>query len=197
MTACTSSTTRSLALAALLFASLFTAAPAYAANLSFGYISLQGTVSAIDSNAPSRFNDDAQGGFRLKFGKTVSRFFDVEAQFGAAVNNRNRSFRSSDELLVRYAGVYLKGHLPVGSRSSLFALTGYSTVNIREDFGRREFGENRLEFEETNAGFSFGFGGQIQVSRRLDFSADVVTYTQDFDQFDDVTTFNFGLEYYF
>ena len=171
---------RLVALLITLLAMSFGASLAYANS----YIGLDGTSITIDNTVDKEINPR---GLRLRLGMQVSRFFDLEAQFGGGSDETTRSF---DELSAVYAGIYLKGYLPLGRRSAIFALAGPSSVELTQTIGRGKFSDSRT-------GFSFGFGLETELLRFLDLSADFIRYTLDDDEFSEVSAVNLGIKLYF
>ena len=148
------------------------------------YVGLDGTSLTVDNTVDDDVNPI---GARLRLGQRVNEFFDLELQLGGGLDESTQGF---DELRAAFAGLYLKGYLPLGRRSALFALAGASTVELTQTIGRGRFSDNR-------SGFSFGFGLETQLTRRLDLSADFMRYSLDDDEFSEVDAVNLGLKLYF
>lgn len=148
------------------------------------YIGIDGSSVTVENTVD---NDVNPRGLRFRLGTRIERNFDIEAHFGGAVDDSTTAF---DEFGASYAGVYLKGYLPVGSRSALFALAGGAAVELTQTVGRGEFSDDR-------SGFSYGFGLETQLSSYLDLSADFMRYSLDDDEFSGVTAMNLGLKWYF
>lgn len=171
---------RLVALLMICLAMSFGASPANASS----YIGLDGTSLTIDNSVDKDINPR---GLRLRLGTRVSRFFDLEAQFGGGSDETTRSF---DELSAAYLGIYLKGYLPVGRRSAFYALAGPSSVELTQTIGRGKFSDSR-------AGFSYGVGLETALFRFLDLSADFIRYTLDDDEFSELSAVNLGIKLYF
>ena len=154
------------------------------AHASGYYVGLDGSAVSVDNTVDS---DVDPRGIRFRLGTNVSRFFDLEAQFGGAIDNETRAF---SEFSAAYAGFYLKGYLPLGRRSSLFALAGGAAVELTQTIGRGRFSDDR-------GSFSYGFGLETRLSRNFDISADFMQYSLDDDEFSGVSAINLGLKYYF
>lgn len=148
------------------------------------YIGLDGSSVSFDYSAEDDVNAT---GLRLRLGMRVAEGFDIEAHIGGGADNSTQAF---DELRASYIGFYLKGYLPVGERSALFALAGGSNVELEQTIGPGKFSDDR-------AGFSYGFGLETQLSERLDLSADFMRYSLDDDEFSAVSAVNIGLKLYF
>ena len=158
-------------------------APAIAGQAG-SYIGLDGASIAVQSQQ----NDDLNPrGMRLRFGVRVNEFFDMEAHLGGGTDSETTSFESFS---TTYAGAYLKGYLPFGRRSSVFALAGLSGVTHSQDVSGRSF-------TDSQSGFSYGFGMETQLSKQFDLSADFMSYTNDGADFSDVTAVSFGIKWYF
>ena len=167
-----------LAAACLTWASVSTVAQAST------YVGLDGTSLTVDNSV----DDDVNPlGARLRLGARLNEYFDLEAQLGGGIDGDPQGF---DELSAAFAGFFLKGYLPVGRRSALFALAGGSTVELTQTIGRGKFSDNR-------SGFAFGFGLETQLTRRLDLSADFMRYTLNDDEFSEVSAINLGLKWYY
>jgi len=166
--------------------STITAAPAFADHDST-YFSLERTALSIGSSNGSQAGEIDPIGVRLKIGAGISHGFDLEAQFGMASDEPDRQF---DEFEASYAGVYLKGYLPVGFRSAVFGLGGFSWMDLTEVVNGRELTDER-------SGFSYGFGLETQISKNIDLSADYMRYSQEEGLYDEVSAVNFGVKIYF
>lgn len=148
------------------------------------YIGLDRSSVAFDHSDQT---DISATGMRVRLGLRVSDGFDLEAHIGGGANSSTQAF---DEIRASYMGLYLKGYLPVGHRSALFALVGGAGVDFEQTIGPGKFNDDR-------AGFSYGFGLETQLSERLDLSADFMRYSLDDDEFSEVSAFNIGLKLYF
>ena len=148
------------------------------------YIGIDGSSVTVDNTV----DDDVNPlGLRFRLGTRLGDLFDVEAHFGGAVDGETEAF---EEFGTAYVGVYLKGYLPVGRRSALFALGGGSAVELIQTVRGGEFSDNRT-------GFSYGFGLETQLSSHLDLSADFMQYSLNDDEFSGVSAVNLGLKWYF
>ncbi len=174
------------ALAAVAALSTITVAPALA-NHDGTYFAIERTAVSIDSSSGVQSEEISPTGIRLKVGTGISHAFDLEAQFGGATDEPAGPF---DEFDAAYAGVYLKGYLPLGFRSALFGMGGFSWMELTEIIDDRELSDRR-------AGFSYGFGLETQISDNIDLSADYMRYTQDEGIYDEISTINFGVKVYF
>jgi len=169
--------------AAIVLTAAFTL-PAYA-NHNTTYFSIEGAALNVDSNSLGTSFDPF--GVRVKVGTRLSKAFDVEAQFTTSSDDSNDLLEELDATL---AGVYLKGYLPLGFRSSLYALGGYSWAR----FATLSFDQ---EIIDRQSGFSYGFGLETQLSKNIDLSADFTSYSQEGGVYDDVSSVNFGIKVYF
>lgn len=149
-----------------------------------GYIALDGSSVTLGESFDDELNP--RGG-RLRLGLRLSNVFDVEVQAGLSSDRDTAPFESFD---VAWGGAYLKGHLPVGERSALFALAGLAGVEITQSIGEGEFSDGR-------GGFSFGAGLETGLSERLDVSADWMRYVDEEGAFASVDAVSLGLKLYF
>ena len=148
------------------------------------YIAIEGSRLSVDNNV----SDDLEpSGLRFRLGARVSEFFDVEGHFGLTSDDDSPIF---DELDATYFGGYLKGYIPVGERSALFGLAGYTRTELTQTVGGSEFSDART-------GFSWGFGLETQLTERVDLTADYMQYLSDEGLFEDISAVNFGLKLYF
>lgn len=166
--------------------SLLTTPQAFA-NHDTAYFAIERTALFIDSSSGPQHDEISPTGFRLRMGASLSHAFDVEAQFGGGSDDDTGGF---DDFKARYAGAYLKGYLPLGYRSSLFGLGGFSYVELTESI-------DRIEFNDSRTGFSYGFGLETQITKNVDLSADYMRYSQEDGIYDEISAVNFGVKIYF
>lgn len=165
----------------LLLGASLGAAPAAMAE---SYFSIEGSSVLLVSEP---HDGHTAGGMRFRLGTQVSEAFDIEGHFGFSFEDDTESY---DELGIGYMGAYLKGYMPIGQRSALFGLAGWSTISISQEVGQGEFSEDRT-------GFSWGFGMETQLTENLDLTADYMSYLRDEGLFEEVSAFNIGLKLYF
>ena len=148
-----------------------------------GYIGLDGTSIDLQSS------DDELNprGLRLRLGTRISHVFDIEVHLGSGSDSNVESF---DKFRTTFAGVYLKGYLPVGRRSALYAMAGGAGVELTQTVDGRNFGDDR-------SGFSYGFGLETELSRHLDLSGDFIRYSIDDSEYSRIDAFTLGLKWYF
>lgn len=149
-----------------------------------GYVGLDGSSMAIDNQLDDNLSPH---GVRLRLGMRISDVFDIEAHIGGGSDTRTDAF---DRFSTTYAGVYLKGYLPVGERSAVFALMGVAGVRHTQTLDRRDF-------SDSQSSFSYGFGLETQLTDRLDLSADYVRYTGDDGPFSEISAVSLGIKWYF
>lgn len=149
-----------------------------------GYIGLDGSSLDIENTLDDELNPV---GLRLRLGMPVAPMFDVELHLGGGSESETLV---ADRFKASYMGAFLKGYLPVGRRSALFGLAGYSAVDFTQTVNGRDFSDER-------SGFSYGFGLETEISRRLDLSADYVHYVSDDGPFSELSSVNLGLKLYF
>jgi len=130
------------------------------------YVGLDGA----SVNVENELNDElSPSGARLRLGMQLSEFIDLETHLGGGTDRHSGAF---DSFSATYAGAYLKAYLPVGRRTSVFGLAGLSGVRYTQRIDGRSF-------NASQTGFSYGFGLETQISKRLDLSADFMRYTNE------------------
>lgn len=151
-----------------------------------GYIAIEGSAGSLDVD-PSTPTDIEPGGMRMRLGTRIDDTFDMEMHFGFMRDNRTDSF---DHIDASFAGVYLKGYLPIGYNSALFALGGMTVLELGQDVSGQRFTDSR-------GGFSYGFGLETQLSENTDLTADYMRYIADDGLFDHFSAVSFGIKLYF
>ena len=149
-----------------------------------GYIALDGSSVTLGE----AFDDDLNPrGGRLRLGVRVSEAFDVELHAGVSSDTETGAFDSFD---ASWAGAYLKGYVPIGERSALFALGGIAGVELAQSVRGADVADER-------GGFSWGMGLETSLTERLDLSADWMRYVADEGAFERVDAVSLGLKLYF
>ncbi len=166
------------------FMTLILSAGLYSQAQAGGYIGLDGSSLDIENTLDDELNP---GGIRLRLGMPVAPMFDVELHIGGGSESETLV---ADRFTASYMGAFLKGYLPVGRRSALFALAGFSAVDFTQTFDGRDFSDER-------SGFSYGFGLETEISQRLDLSADYVRYVRNDGPFSELSSVNLGIKLYF
>jgi len=123
----------------------------------------------------------------LDDGIQLNEFLDFETHLGGGIDRQTDSF---DTFSATYAGAYLKAYLPVGRRTSVFGLAGVSGVRFSQRLDGRSF-------NASQSGFSYGFGLETRISRRLDLSADFLRYTNEGAEFSELSAVSLGIKWYF
>jgi len=149
-----------------------------------GYIGLDGSSLNIENSLDDELNP---GGLRLRLGMPIAPLVDIELHLGGGHESRTTA---ADSFSAVYTGAFLKGYLPVGRRSAFYALAGVSAVDYTQTFDGRDFSDER-------SGFSYGFGLETEISRRMDLSADYVRYVRDDGPFSELSSVNLGIKLYF
>jgi len=163
------------------------AAPALADHDST-YFAVERTSVSVNSSGGQTGGELNPTGVRIKLGAGLSHAFDLEAQMGFADEKPGFQF---DKFNADYAGVYLKGHIPLGFRSSIFGLGGWSWLELTETVGSQELADDR-------SGLSYGFGIETRLTDNIDLSADYMRYSQeDGVLYDEISAVNFGVKIYF
>ena len=148
------------------------------------YIGLDWTSFDVENTID---DDLTPKGARLRLGFRFSDVFDIEAHLGSTDDNDSLVY---DEFRLAFAGIYLKGYLPFGQRSALYAMGGMASTMYEQTINGREL-------SDSEADFSFGFGLETQLTHYLDLSADYMNYTSDIGGFSEVSAVNVGLKWYF
>ncbi len=151
-----------------------------------GYFAIEGTSGTLEVDSSGSSEIDP-GGMRLRLGARIDDTFDLETHFGFLRDNNTDSY---DHLDAAFAGVYLKGYLPVGFNSALFALGGMTAVELGQEVGGQRFTDSR-------SGFSYGFGLETQLSENADLTADYMRYIADDGLFEHFSAVSFGVKLYF
>lgn len=159
--------------------------PAFA-NHNSTYFALEGTALSVGSSSVQNL-DFSPIGVRLKVGAKLNQVFDIEAQLATTSDDSTSLFDQFDATL---GGVYLKGYLPLGYRSSLYGLGGYNWAKFTGVSLDRDL-------VDRQSGFSYGFGLETQLSINIDLSADFMRYTLEEGEYDEVSSVNFGVKVYF
>lgn len=158
----------------------------YSSGLGYGggYIGIDGASISVDNSLDGDLNPR---GMRLRLGTRISHTFDIEVHLGSGHDSSAQSF---DKFRTTFAGVYLKGYLPIGDRSALYGMAGGAAVELTQTIDERNFSDDR-------SGFSYGFGLETQISANLDLSGDYVRYSLDDEEYSAVDAFTLGLKWYF
>jgi len=148
------------------------------------YITIEGTSVTVQENLDGQLNPM---GLRFRLGTPVGENLDMEAHFGFGGDSRSEAY---DDFATQFAGLYLKGYVPIGFNSALYGLGGYSMVGISQTVQGKEFSDERY-------GFSYGAGLETRISERVDLTADYMRYVRDERLFEDISAVSFGLKFYF
>ncbi len=148
------------------------------------YITVEGTSVTVEDNLDGQLNPT---GLRFRLGTPVGQNLDIEGHFGFGGDSRTSAY---DDFGTNYAGVFLKGYIPIGFNSALYALGGYSRVELSQTISGREFTDDRQ-------GLSYGAGLETRISKRIDLTADFTRYVRDEGLFEDISAVSFGLKFYF
>ena len=132
-------------------------------------------------------DDIHPAGLRFRLGTQLNELLDIEGHMGFSFTEDSASY---DELGATYMGAYLKAYVPVGERSALYALGGWSSVEISQSIGTGEFSERR-------SGLSYGFGMETQLTTNADLTADYMMYLRDDGLFEQVSALSIGIKIYF
>jgi len=153
------------------------------------------TAFAIDVSRLTINNDSDSElnpvGLRGRLSTQISRYFDVSGHGGFSFSESISGF---DDLVLTYAGAFLKGVLPIGNRSAVYGLAGFTVASFTEDLGRRPV---RGDFREDSSGFSWGFGAETQLAENVDLTADFVSYLQRRGLFEEIFAVSIGLKIYY
>jgi len=158
-----------------------------------GFFAVEGSSLTLEEKEKSGISP---AGLRLRLGTPINRLMDVEAHYGFSFRDKDKEHRgerhasNGDSIEASYYGLYLKAHLPVGYNSSLFAVAGMSTVN-----STRRLIDSTIE--DSRSGGSYGFGMETRLTEHADLTADYMSYLRDEGLFEEVSSFNFGVKFYF
>ena len=130
-------------------------------------------------------------GLRGRLSTQVHRYFDVSGHAGFSFSESLAGF---DDLVLTYASAFIKGVVPVGKRSAIYGLAGFTVASFTEDFGRRP---SRSFFREDSSGFSWGFGAETRIAENIDVTADFVSYLQRDGLFEEISAISIGLKFYY
>lgn len=167
---------------ALLGASVLAAMPATVA--AGGFIAVEGTSIDYRGTVGEDINPR---GLRLRLGVPLAPNIDVEAHIGGS---RDRDVPGYDSIGTAYAGAFLKGYIPLGYTSAFFMAAGLSAVELQQTIDARRF-------DDQDAGFSWGFGLETEISDNADLTADYTRYLSGDGLFEEVSAVSFGLKVYF
>lgn len=148
------------------------------------YFALEGTSVSLHDNSDDEFNPT---GMRFRLGTPIGENLDVEAHVGFGGADL---VSEGDTFATAFAGIYLKGYLPLGYNSAFYALGGYSGLSLMQSVGGREFTDEKY-------GFSYGAGLETKISERTDLTADYIRYVRDEGVFEDISAVSFGIKFYF
>ena len=148
------------------------------------YIAIEGIAGTLDN--PSNAEIDPSG-IRFRLGTRIDQDFDLEVQFGFLGDSSTENF---DDLNAAFAGAYLKGYLPVGHNSALFALGGFTAVELTQEV-------NEQKFSDSRSGFSYGIGLETKLTENADLTADYMRYIAEDGLFEHFSAVSFGIKLYF
>ena len=148
------------------------------------YIAIEGIAGTLDNPSNSEIDP---AGMRFRLGTRVDETFDLEVQFGFLGDNTTDNF---DKVGASFAGAYLKGYLPVGYNSALFALGGFTAVELTQKV-------NSQKFSDSRSGFSYGFGLETKLTENADLTADYMRYIAEDGLFEHFSAVSFGIKLYF
>jgi len=148
------------------------------------YLGIDGSSFSLDNSSDENLNPR---GMRLRLGLHMSEVFDIEGHFGFGYDDDSTAF---DDFGTVYSSAFLKAHMPLGARSTAYAMAGVTALEVTETVGTREFSDDDFSF-------SYGFGLETELTDRLDLSADYVLYSSQVGGFEDLSAVSLGLKLYF
>lgn len=148
------------------------------------YVTIEGTSVTVQDKLDGELNPM---GLRFRIGTPIGDRLDLEGHFGFGADKRDSAY---DDFASTFAGVYLKGYVPIGFNSAFYALGGYSGVTLTQTVNGSDFSDERY-------GFSYGAGFETKISERVDLTADYMRYVNDDGLFEDISAVSFGLKFYF
>jgi len=150
------------------------------------------TYFAIDGSRLSLVDESEEeinpGGLRFRVGTQLGTFVDVETHVGFSFSDDKGV---TEDLTAAYVSGFLKGYVPIGRTSALFGMVGVTAASLSQELGRRS------EFSEDRTGFSWGVGVETSLNKRVDLTADFVSYIRSDGLFEEISAFNMGLKFYF
>jgi len=162
------------------------------------YFAIDGSRLTLVDETDDEVNS---AGLRFRLGTQIGTYIDVETHIGFSFTE-NRRFDDDDDdenTNTAYISGFLKGYLPLGRRSAIFGLVGLTGAAQGDRFGRRSGFRDDFsdDFGDSSFGFSWGFGAETRISKRIDLTADFVSYIRNDSLFDEISAFNIGLKLYF
>ncbi len=102
-----------------------------------------------------------------RVGTFVGNQLAIEGRFGLGAGDDTVDGVEVD--IDRLVGVYGSGHIPVGGRSSLYGILGYT--DLKATFTGTDFEET-----DSESGLSYGFGADIGITRYLALNVEYMRY---------------------
>lgn len=173
----------------------FFAMPVAADQSGDTYVGVQYSHLTYDESEIDDLNPAAIGG---RLGHYFHDNFSLEGRFGVGLNDDSTSVEMRGvnvdlDFEVDYLfGVYGVGHLPINDWVSLYALAGFAQAKV--SVTASAMGSSFSESADGN-GFSYGAGGQINLTPDVALTVEYASYYSDDDV--DVTGVSAGLNYKF
>lgn len=119
------------------------------------------TISTSDAGDFDVATVSAKGGIAL------NKFLAAEARYGTSVSEDSRNVLGTEvnTELEDYYGVYAKGTIPVHPMFSLYAVAGYSHVNVKSSSALGSA-------SDSDDGFSYGAGAAFHVNKNVAINAE-------------------------
>jgi len=149
------------------------------------YFAIDGSRFSLVDESDEEINP---GGLRLRVGTQLGTFVDLETHAGFSFSDDKGV---TEDLTAAYVSGFLKGYVPIGTTSAIFGMVGVTGASLSQEIGRRS------EFSEDRTGFSWGVGVETSLNKRVDLTADFVSYIRSDGLFEEISAFNMGLKFYF
>jgi len=133
---------------------------------------------------------DRQLGVTAIIGYNFMKYLGAELRAALSVSEEN----AGQDNLKEY-GIYLKPQYPVLDNLNLYALLGYSAINMSDPATSTDAKDH--PFDGDNQGFSFGMGLDYGVTENISVFTDVVNYLRDYGGSNSTWGANVGLKYNF
>jgi len=166
-------------------------------NLDLGGLYFGVAVSDMGVRSDDRVNlfgeenhQDRQLGVTAIIGYNFMKYLGAELRAALSVSEENEG----QDNLAEY-GIYLKPQYPVLDNLNIYALLGYSAINMSDPATNTNANDN--PFDGDNQGFSFGAGLDYGVTENISVFTDVVNYLRDFDGSNSTWGANVGIKYNF
>lgn len=150
--------------------------PAQYYGITLGGYTLDNRIDGLNEELRDNADIDSTGRLEstdvgLRLGYNFSRYLGIEGRAGYSINQNRNLDALHDDLY--YAGVFGRFNLPF-ERINVFALAGYSAVELKLDRSdARDFDIDR-EYRETD--YAWGLGVELFGNERVGLTLDYMNY---------------------